>query len=484
MTMPVDREEQDGYFWNAGIGRWVNKKTGFVRGTEQDIIDIENNRSIKDRFGTMFGALGDIPGRLTNFDTWANPAGDNPTGTLARVGKINTELNPFSKFGNAGRAFTEGDYKKAAWEALKGAGQTVSYASLAGSGAALAGRVPVAGNVLSRGTLGGAFGINAARAGGAGIVPQIIGGLTGGWGGPLGRVLGTASTIGAGLGAYGAFTGPTGAPKPQTSGSVLPGRPQPPAGTPGTGSVGTVMTPEQQQAMADANKNRTDASGSSGPGGGRNYIDWRDWFLSKGQSPEEAARLAKLYVDTNIAWTSEGKAELEAYRNKQTSTGAAPAAPTAPAAPGLLPLSPEQIDMFGQERLAAEKAYEDLLNEQKLQKSQAQQNYTQDVQNYQRYAAGSAADLAGQMMNAEYGTGSSPATAFGIEELVQSPLVSRSLAARKNLDQYLAGLVEKQKQAKAQKDAAMLNIKKQETQARVDNTFNQQLAGYQGLSGR
>jgi hypothetical protein len=219
-------------------------------------------------------------------------------------------------------------------------------------------------------------------------------------------------------------------------------------------------------------------------GGGRNYIDYRDWFLSKGLSQEEAARLAKLYVDTNIAWTAEGKAELEAYRNKQASTGTTPSAPATPAAPGLLPLSPEQIDMFGQERLAAEQAYEDLLNEQKLQKSQAQQNYTQDVQNYQRYAAGSAADLAGQMMSAEYGTGSSPATAFGIEEMVQSPLVSRSLAARKNLDQYLAGLVEKQKQAKAQKDAAMLNIKKQETQARVDNTFNQQLAGYQGIGGR
>jgi hypothetical protein len=444
MTMPAPNEEQNGYRWNPTVGGWVNLKTGFLKKDElnmnpravwlkqnhpQDYAawvangsDLNNIPKPSD-YSSAVGTFRTVAGGL------ANPAQYvKNVPVLGSVASIAQEALPTTY---VGRGMQQGEQGN-----LKGAATNFGLALL-----------PSTFKVFP-----------AAKA-----LPGVAG-----W---MARHPGTTQLAAGVIGSVFSPNTPTYARDRLTAGSVLPGRT-------------TQMTPEQYKAMEEANRNRTDASGSSGMGGGRNYIDYRDWFLSKGLSQEEAARLAKLYVDTNIAWTAEGKAELEAYRNKQASTGTTPSAPATPAAPGLLPLSPEQIDMFGQERLAAEQAYEDLLNEQKLQKSQAQQNYTQDVQNYQRYAAGSAADLAGQMMSADYGTGSSPATAFGIEEMVQSPLVSRSLAARKNLDQYLAGLVEKQKQAKAQKDAAMLNIKKQETQARVDNTFNQQLAGYQGIGGR
>ena len=442
--MPVGNEEKDGYRWNPTVGGWVNIKTGFLKKDETNMnpraVWLKENRPEDYAAWVASGAdLNKIPkpsdyssvvGGFRNVaGAMANPAQYvKNVPVLGTVASIAQELSPTTYVGRGMQQGEQGNYKAAAFNFATAALPTALKAYPAAR------------------ALPGVIGAVARRPVLSTSVPAIAGSL------------------------LGLDKGPVYARDMLTGSSVLPGR---------TGAPLNTSPP----LLTDANKNRTDASGSSGPGGGRNYIDWRDWFLSKGQSPEEAARLAKLYVDTKIAWTDQGRTELETYRQKQASAPATPTTTVVPAAPGLLPLDPDQIDMFGQERLAAEKAYEDLLNEQKLQKSQAQQSYTQDVQNYQRYAAGSAADLAGQMMDAEYGTGSSPATAFGIEELVQSPLVSRSLAARKNLDQYLAALVEKQKQAKAQKDAAMLNIKKQETQARVANTFNQQRAGYGTLGG-
>ena len=262
--------------------------------------------------------------------------------------------------------------------------------------------------------------------------------------------------------------------------SVLPGRtPTPPTTSTSTGPG--VLTPEQQQKVAEANKNRTDASGSSGPGGGRNYIDWRDLFLGRGLSQAEAERLAKSYAGmTTLQWTPEQRAELEKYRAKQAGgTTAGTGATTKPAAPGLLPLTPEQIWESGQEMTAAEKAYSDLLNEQKLQKAQAQREYTQQVQGLQRQAAGQAVDIAGQMAGS--GLDISPAAAFGVEQTTQAPLVAGSQQARKSLDQYMADLVAAQKKAKAARDATIMNINSKKKMWQVSNTLASQRDAYGNL---
>jgi hypothetical protein len=70
-----------------------------------------------------------------------------------------------------------------------------------------------------------------------------------------------------------------------------------------------------------------------------------------------------------------------------------------------------------------------------------------------------------------------------VEQTTQAPLVAGSQAARGTLDQYMADMVAKQKQAKAQKDAAMLDIKKRENQGRIDNTWNQQASAYGNIGG-
>lgn len=163
-------------------------------------------------------------------------------------------------------------------------------------------------------------------------------------------------------------------------------------------------------------------------------------------------------------------------------TAGAPTAPTKPVAPGLLPLTPEQIWDAGQQMTAAEKAYNDLLNEQKLQKEQAQREYTQQVQGLQRQAAGQTADIAGQMAGS--GMDISPATAFGVEQTTQAPLVAGSQAARKSLNQYMADLVAAQKKAKAARDTTIMDINRQKKIWQVGNTLASQQAAYGNMVPR
>jgi hypothetical protein len=456
--MPVGNEEKDGYRWNPTVGGWVNIKTGFLKKDEanmnpravwlkenhpQDYAAWVSSGSDLNKipkpsdYSSIVGGFRDVSGAM------ADPAQyikDVPV--LGKVASFAQELSPTTYVGRMMEAGEQGRYKQAAGQGIL----------------ALMSAVPFAGKAATAGRLG--TGVVGGIARTIGLSPLTR---------PVSRFIpAVAATLGVNK-LFGDYKKPE---RAQTASSVLPGRPV----TPSSSSSYT-LTPAQQEAMAKANQNRTDASGSSGMGGGRMFIDWRDWFLSKGQSPEEAARLAKSYVDTGIAWTTEGRAELDAYRNKQTATPATPATP----ALGLLPLSPDQIDLLGQERLAAEKAYDDLLNEQKMQKSQAQQAYTQQVQGLQRTAAGSAVDLAGQL--GQYGIQDSPVSAFGVEQMTQAPLVAGSQAARGTLDQYMADMVAKQKQAKAQKDAAMLDIKKRENQGRIDNTWNQQASAYGNIGG-
>jgi hypothetical protein len=137
--------------------------------------------------------------------------------------------------------------------------------------------------------------------------------------------------------------------------------------------------------------------------------------------------------------------------------------------------------MVAQERLAAERAYEELMAEQVAEQDRAQRGYTQQVQQLQRQAAGSAEDLAGQLASA--GLDFSPAAAFGAEQMTQEPLVSGSIAARGSLDQYLGGMASQKTRAKSMLDQTLMDINKKKKQMQVGNTLASQLEAYRGFGG-
>lgn len=464
MPTPGQTDAQ-GYTWN-GLA-WVNPKTGFAKGDEANTdaraVWLKYNHPEDYNKWVASGAdLNTIPrksdfgiaGTITNIWRGAgNVIGKGPSNipgvkNIPGIGVL-WGLTPFQSLGRGMAAGMNREYGKMA-ENLGMAG--IQAATLGGSQAA-------------KGALGP--GMQQAVTATAGI-PIVGAAVTRPILAPL--VFSTAGSL-IGLGG-------NQEKKVQAQGtasSVLPGR---------ATTVPGILTPEQQAQVAAANQNRTDASGSSGPGGGRAWVDWRDYFILKGETPERAADLARKYAQAGQVIqinAPEWAKELETSR-AGGGAGAGTTGTTQPKAPGLLPLTPEQLDLIGQQRLAAEKAYDELLNMQKMQKSQAQQQYTQGIQELQRQAAGQAEDISGSLAAA--GLDISPASAFGAEQMVQAPLVSGSLAARKGLDQYLANLVEQQKKAKAQKDMTMLDIKKQELQQRAKNTLDQQISAYGGMLGR
>jgi hypothetical protein len=167
--------------------------------------------------------------------------------------------------------------------------------------------------------------------------------------------------------------------------------------------------------------------------------------------------------------------------NKAGTIGGPGSPGTRPGNVGLVGLTPDQIEQIGMDRLAAERAYEELLAEQTLRKQQAQRGYTQEVQGLQRQAAGSAEDLAGQLSAA--GLDISPVSAFGAEQMTQAPLVAGSQAARGSLDKYLAELAAQQTQASAAKDQALMNINAQKKRYQILNTLAQQQGAYGRMGG-
>ena len=234
--------------------------------------------------------------------------------------------------------------------------------------------------------------------------------------------------------------------KPQTASSVLPGR-------------SYTLTPEQARIIAEANRpeNRTDAAGNTGMGGRRTV----------------GFPYPEIVIPTQLPQETPGMQPIP--------TVVEPAAPPAPVAPGLLPLTPEQLAQIGEERTAAEKAYEDLINMYKLQEEQGRQGYVSDVQSARRQAAGSAVDVGSSLMGT--GLGDSPAAAFGAGQMVEGTRQARETADIKTLNQLLSQLTTGRTQAKSTKEANMVAINRMLNNYRIQNTLASQQAAYGNMGG-
>ena len=233
-------------------------------------------------------------------------------------------------------------------------------------------------------------------------------------------------------------------PKPQTASSVLPGR------------SSYTLTPEQARVIAEANRpeNRTDAAGNTGMGGRRTVGFPYPEIVIPTQLPQETPGMQP--IPTVVE-------------------------PAAPPAPGLLPLTPEQLASIGEERTAAEKAYEDLINMYKLQEEQGRQGYVSDVQSARRQAAGSAVDVGSSLMGT--GLGDSPAAAFGAGQMVEGTRQAREMADTKTLNQLLGQLASGRTQAQSQKEATMVGINRLMNEYRLRNTLASQQAAYNNMGG-
>lgn len=251
----------------------------------------------------------------------------------------------------------------------------------------------------------------------------------------------------AGVGFVGSMLVDEPKPKPQTASSILPGR------------SSYTLTPEQARVIAEANRpeNRTDAAGNTGPGGRRTV----------------GFPYPEIVIPTQLPQETPGMQPIP--------TVVEPAAPPAPVAPGLLPLTPEQLASIGEERTAAEKAYEDLINMYKLQEEQGRQGYVSDVQSARRQAAGSAVDVGSSLMGT--GLGDSPAAAFGAGQMVEGTRQARETADIKTLNQLLSQLTTGRTQAKSTKEANMVAINRMLNNYRIQNTLASQQAAYNNMGG-
>ena len=147
----------------------------------------------------------------------------------------------------------------------------------------------------------------------------------------------------------------------------------------------------------------------------------------------------------------------------------------------MLPLTPEQLAQVEMQRLAAERAYEDLVNNSRAARSVREADYVSSVRDLQRQSVGRQIDLANAANEA--GLGSSPATMAAAVEAIQTPLTANSMAAKKNLDNLIADIIKQDIQAKTARDATLLRLKGDELAYREANTRAQQQQSYNTIGG-
>jgi len=205
------------------------------------------------------------------------------------------------------------------------------------------------------------------------------------------------------------------------------------------------MTAEERAAMIAANQNRTDAQGRSGMG----------------------------------ATSAPVRPEFGTFEPPVPVSSSAPIATIPP--PAQLPLTPDQMDYYGEEMSGINKLYQQTLADIAKDQEQGQLGYARIGQAAQRQAAGAAVDIGNQMAGS--GIGSSPAAAFGAEQMVQAPLVQKRQANRLNLDQLLGQLEKQKTQAGTTMDMSKLGLKRWEAMQRAANTSGQVQAGYQNYWG-
>ena len=238
--------------------------------------------------------------------------------------------------------------------------------------------------------------------------------------------------------------------KPSTPVYPYPARPASPA-------TREVMTADQMERRAAAERNRTDAQGRSGMGATSTV--YTDGVRPPGGVP--GAR-PELNVGPPV-----------------------PVSPSAPIArvpmPALSPLSPEELGQYGEDLTAIDKLYKQTLADIAQDEEQGQLGYARVGQAAQRRAAGAAVDIGNQMAGS--GIGSSPAAAFGAEQMVQAPLVQQRQANRLNLDQLLAQLQKQRTQAGTAMDMSKVGLNRWMTQQRAANTRSQIESGYRNSLG-
>jgi len=205
------------------------------------------------------------------------------------------------------------------------------------------------------------------------------------------------------------------------------------------------MTAEEYAKMVAANQNRTDAGGRSGMG----------------------------------ATSAPVRPEFGTFEPPVPVSPSAPIATIPP--PAQLPLTPEQMDYYGEEMSGINKLYQQTLADIAKDQEQGQLGYARIGQAAQRQAAGAAVDIGNQMAGS--GIGSSPAAAFGAEQMVQAPLVQKRQANRLNLDQLLGQLEKQKTQAGTTMDMSKLGLKRWETMQKAANTAGQVQSGYQNYWG-
>jgi hypothetical protein len=149
--------------------------------------------------------------------------------------------------------------------------------------------------------------------------------------------------------------------------------------------------------------------------------------------------------------------------------------------PALSPLSPEELGQYGEDLTAIDKLYKQTLADIAQDEEQGQLGYARVGQAAQRRAAGAAVDIGNQMAGS--GIGSSPAAAFGAEQMVQAPLVQQRQANRLNLDQLLAQLQKQRTQAGTAMDMSKVGLNRWMTQQRAANTRSQIESGYRNSLG-
>jgi hypothetical protein len=416
------QKDAQGYIWNGS--QWVSPD-GYAKGSAED------KRKNRSGFRNLLSDLGGIGKDLTKAETWANPGGENATGAFGFVNAANRVFNPFTSIGQAKLEYNKGNYA--------GIASNLGLAALKATPFGKGRVVTQFGKGLRSGTVtrgpGLAAGFTRARYATRAPFTNPVTAFSN-----AGKIGKAVQVAGAGAGAYGYNDYIQNAYKNNlTASSVLPGN--------------NVMSPE---AVA-ANRNRTDAAGNSGMGG-RNTV-YTDGVRPPGGVPGARPEL-----------------------NVGPPTAVDPAAPIAQVPmPALNPLSPEELGQYGEDLTAIDKLYKQTLADIAQDEEQGQLGYARVGQAAQRRAAGAAVDIGNQLVGS--GIGSSPAAAFGAEQMVQAPLVQQRQANRLNLDQLLAQLQKQKTQAGTAMDMSKVGLNRWMTQQRAANTRSQIESGYRNSLG-
>ena len=153
-----------------------------------------------------------------------------------------------------------------------------------------------------------------------------------------------------------------------------------------------------------------------------------------------------------------------------------------PVAPGgLMPLTPEQLQMQLEQERILQRTYDDLLNQLSLSEKQSNLDAVSARYGIQREAAGNAVDMASNL--AVLGMDESPASAIGAEQMVQGRRTSQEASVAKNLADLIAQIQQQRVQAGSSKDLGLLQLKQQADQNRISNTRDYLLNQYQNYGG-